>query len=360
MSPTSNKNNYTVSELIQEPSFRRVVKGSASPDEIKQWNRWMEVSEENRAAAKEAATEIAGFGFVSPKLPDVEKEWSRLSKKTVGKQKRRPNKENANSNGNHFLIWIFRVAAVLILGIFVGLGSYIYSNSDQKGTQVKEITEERTIRTGSGERKTIRFSNGSKIMLNSNTVITYNIGWLHNKTIRVELEGEAYFEANGDGPREQPVFAVHTPGGIIRDIGTKFLVTVAKGQSNIVLQDGRVEVSTVGQHQEYARISAQQGEMLEFRKSALLSRKAVNPTLYTSWATGYMTFEETTIKEFAGFVERRFDVDVKIANAELSAVTLEGAVYFKTLSELVQAVSEVTNVAVYQSKDLRTIYIGHE
>ena len=63
--------------------------------------------------------------------------------------------------------------------------------------------------------------------------------------------------------------------------------------------------------------------------------------------------------EIAGFVEKRFAVKVKVAGFKLSAATLDGAVYFRSLSELVQSVSEVTKVRVYQSKDRQTIYIGH-
>ena len=359
MSHTSHKNSYTVAELVHDASFRSMVKGTASSEEVSRWTGWMEASDKNRNIARKAATEIAGFDFVSPELPDVQKEWNRLAKDTACRQRKKPSKEHPNGNTNYFLTWVFRVAAVLILGIFVGLGSYIYSSSDQKGTQVKEITEDRTIRTGSDERKTITFSNGSKITVNSNSVITYTIGRLHSQPIRVDLEGEAYFEAKGDPSQEQPVFAVHTPGGVIRDIGTEFLVNTVNNQSSVILQEGKVEISMSGQNKEDSKFSARRGEMLKFNKSAILSRETVNPTFYTSWATGYMEFEETTMKEIAGFVEKRFAVKVKVAGSKLSATTLDGAVYFRSLSELVQSVSEVAQVPVYQSKDRQTIYIGY-
>src|SRR5699024_2982285 len=345
---------------MQEPSLRNMEQGMASSKEIKEWTHWMEASDKNRNIARKAATEIAGFGFIIPELPDVEKEWDRLNREFIGKKEKNKKNEAIHRRQDFFLRKTVLIAAVLILGIFVGLGSYIYADMQQKEPRVEQITEKRTIRTGSGEQKAIRFSNGSKIMLNSNSVITYSAGSLHNQTIRVVLEGEAYFTAGGEATQEQPVFAVHTPDGVIRDIGTKFLVTVAKDQSSVVLQEGKVEVSMSGQHKEDAKFSARRGEMLRFRNSALLSRKAVNPTFFTSWATGYMEFEKTTMKEFAGFVEKRFDVKVKIMGSKLSAATLDGAVYFRSLSELVQSVSEVAQVPVYQSKDCQTIYIGHK
>src|SRR5699024_1120543 len=213
--------------------------------------------------------------------------------------------------------------------------------------------------TDPGERKTITFSNGSKITVNSSSVITYSTSRLHSQPIKVVLEGEAYFEANGNGPREVPIFAVHTPGGVIRDTGTKFLVKTTSNQSSVVLQEGKVEVSPSGQNSGHGKLSARQGQMLELNKSALLSKKTVNPTFYTSRSTGFMDFEPTNLTVVAGVGRARDDVAGQIGESGLSALTSDGAVCFKTLPEVVQSVSEGTKTSVYQSKDRQSIYIGH-
>nr|WP_286670472.1 FecR domain-containing protein [Fodinibius salsisoli] len=235
----------------------------------------------------------------------------------------------------------------------------MYSNTDQI-TEVEQITQERTVKAGSGEQKTVKFSDGSKIVLNSNSSITYQVGLLHNQTVKVVLEGEAYFDAESDSSQKQPVFAVHTPDGIIRDIGTEFLVKVEENRSNVVLQEGKVEVNTKNKGPKDQKITMQKGEMLVFDKSSLISQTRVNATLYTSWATGYMEFSGTSIQEFAAFIEQRFEVDVRITNSEVASIALDGAVYFESLSGLVRTVSDVTNVRVYQSKDLQTVYIGNK
>jgi hypothetical protein len=86
----------------------------------------------------------------------------------------------------------------------------------------------------------------------------------------------------------------------------------------------------------------------------------VNPTLYSSWATQFVEFKQTGMMEFAEYVEELFGVKVKINNANLKSITIDGAIYFRSLEELVRSVSEVTGIPIYQFEDTKTVYIGHE
>lgn len=346
---------YTVQELIHNPSFRRMVKGMATGDDISRWNSWIEESDRNREKAKQAIAEIAGFEFDDPPQPDMKEEWHRLYNATIGKSD--PKVQHISRKGSS-LKWIYRIAAILILGGIVGMGFYVYSERDQVSTQVEQITQERTVRTDSGEQKTIRFSNGSKIVMNNNATITYSLGLLHNQTIEVTLEGEAYFDAKSNSAKTEPVFAIRTPDGIIRDIGTEFLVTVQDDRSRVVLQEGAVEVSTQESTNGAQRIAIQKGEMLEFNRTDIIKKQTVNATFYTSWATGSMQFDETTIQEFAGFVEQRFNVEVQVVDPELADIKIDGGIYFQSLGELVRSVSGIAKVPVYQSEDRKTVYIG--
>src|SRR5699024_4880340 len=160
--------------------------GTATDDEIRAWNKWIEENEDNREKAKEALSQIAGFAFKDPKQPDVEAEWKQLYKHTIGSPKI---KDRQDLKPGTAMKWVYRVAAILIIGAFVGIGVYQYSPNDNTLEQVEQITDRRTIKTGSGEQKTITFSDGSAITLNSNSTMTYAMGLLHAQTIEVTLEG---------------------------------------------------------------------------------------------------------------------------------------------------------------------------
>lgn len=353
------KENYTVEELIHNPSFRRMAKGTADSDEIREWDRWIEASEQHREKARRAMVEIAGFEFDAPHQPDIDKEWKRLYDSTVGKSGFASFKTYSKNSSS--LQWIYRVAAMLILGALIGLGVYLYAGSNNRAsTQVAQITRQKTITTGSGEQKTIKFSNGSKIVLNSNSAVKYTIAADRGATIDVLLEGEAYFDAEGGAHQKAPVFNVETPDGVVSDIGTKFLVLVQRDRSRVVLQEGEVYVSTKDQAAPNQRVSMKAGQMLEFNKSKILKKKNVNSTFYTSWATGFMRFNHTTIKEFAGFVEQRFDVNVEVVDSKLADIKIDGGVYYRSLEELVRSVTKVAGIPVYQSADRDTVYIGNK
>jgi ferric-dicitrate binding protein FerR (iron transport regulator) len=338
-----------------------MVMGAASSEEIEKWDNWIEENTRNREKANKAISEITGFHFSEPQLPDIEQEWAKLYSKTAGARRAHIHHRRKKEQR---LKWLFRVAAILLLSSLVGLGFYNFSEVDESLTHVEQLTEEKAITTAEGEQKTITFSNGSRIVLNSNSTLSYSLGLLRNQTIDVTLEGEAWFDVESDLSKEKPAFAVRTPDGIIRDIGTKFLVTVQQGQSRVVLQEGiveveRVQVNSDGLQKETEVFRVEKGEMVEFNRSDILRREHVNPTFYSAWATQFMQFDQTSLGEFADYVEQRFDVNVQIKDPDVKYISLDGAVYFRSLEELVRSVSEVAGIPVYRSEDRKMVHIGN-
>lgn len=354
---------FTVRELIEDPSFQRTVRGIATPEEVENWNRWIEASDKNRAIAKTALSDIVGFSFKSPVLPDVEKQWSRLYQKTSGKHglyKSHQQKKSSIKEG--VLRWIFRAVAVFLIVGLTSTGVFYFSDGQDSVAHLKHVIEKKTIITLADEQKTLSFSNGARIVLNSNSTLTYTLGVLHAQPIEVTLEGEAWFETAGGFDKEQPAFAIRTPDGIIRDIGTKFLVTIQEKKSRVVLQEGIVEVEPMNRapnaQDKISGFRIKKGEMVEFNRKNILKREQINPTLYTSWATGFMEFDQTGLEEFSQYVRDQFGVRVQLNDSDLMDITLDGTVYFRSLDELVRSVSEVTGIAVYRSADKQAVFIG--
>jgi ferric-dicitrate binding protein FerR (iron transport regulator) len=355
------KEKYSVQDLVGSSSFRRMVKGSASSDEIKMWSEWMEKSEDNRKIAKIAMSEIIGFEFIGPKITDKTHEWEKLKSVTI--EKKLTYRYRRETKGNR-LNWIVKIAAVFILASLIGIGVFYKNINENSFTALEQVVEKVTIETGEGENKVLSFSNGAKVVINANSRITYSEGLLQNQPIDIRLEGEAWFETEGGTSKNRQVFEVITPNGIIKNIGTKFLVTVKDEYSRVVLQEGEVEVLSIrtnenGQTGE-ERFRISEGEMAEFNSTNIIRLINVNPTLYSSWATQFVEFKQTGMMEFAEYVEELFGVKVKINNANLKSITIDGAIYFRSLEELVRSVSEVTGIPIYQFEDTKTVYIGHE
>ncbi len=350
-------NQYSVEQLIHNPSFRRTVYGTAGTDEIQKWNSWIESSNENREKARKAAAQISGFIFKNDSCIDVDDEWNRLQESI------RAEKDVDGTSPRKVrtpVQWIYRVAAALLMAGMVGAGVYFFSMSEQSPNQLEQITKFRTIETGPGERKTLEFSNGSKIEINSNTRLSSEISSVNHETIEVKLDGEAFFESGNNPSTVNPSFEVKTPDGIVRDIGTKFLVRVQNNHSEVILEEGSVDIRQMSVTDTTDIIKMKKGEMISFNGSYVKDRKIVNTTFHTSWATGFLQFDETPLISFAHYLEERFDVDVQILDPALKNNKLDGGIYFYSLAELVRSVSKVLEFPAKQSHDKQSVYFGNK
>lgn len=349
---------FSVKDLVNNSSFRRVVKGIASNDEIRFWDSWIEDNEANREKARQAKKEIVGKLFQHAEVPDIEGEWENLKKITVEKPKNITDlkvRSNHNFNGR----WKYYAAAIIILGAFIGISTYYYSPLESSSAHVEQIKKEKVIYAEAGEQKTISFSNGARIILNSNTTVKYSTEYSGNGSINVIVDGEAYFDTGNDGGKsEGSIFEVNTPDGIIKDIGTKFLVSVENDRSIVVLQEGKVLIESEKKPSNREDVLLTSGNLAEIKDSKVVLKRAVNTTFHTSWATGALKFDKTSIQEFADFIEKEFNVTVQLSDSKISEVKIDGGIYFRSVEELVRAVSDVTEIPVYQSADRNTIYIG--
>ncbi len=101
--------------------------------------------------------------------------------------------------------WVFSIAASLVL--FISLNYFFNANTTD-------------YKTSFGEQKTVALLDGSDVVLNANSIISFNPKQWKNKRI-VYLQGEAFFKVKKD---KKP-FEVKTQNGTIQVLGTRFNVT---------------------------------------------------------------------------------------------------------------------------------------
>lgn len=99
--------------------------------------------------------------------------------------------------------WLYSAAAVVLL--LIGF-SYVYLNADE------------TFETGFGEKITVQLPDGSEVLLNAKTTLSFNQNtWNSDRT--VSLNGEAYFKV-----QKGEKFTVATTSGTVEVLGTQFNV----------------------------------------------------------------------------------------------------------------------------------------
>jgi len=121
------------------------------------------------------------------------------------------------------LYWAYKIAATILIlfGIF-------YLLNPSKTTYKTEI----------GEKSTILLPDGSEVVLNSNTMVSYYTkDWDTDK--KVFLKGEGFFTV-----KKGSLFSVATNEGTIQVLGTQFNVNSQKNYLDIQCFEGKVKVKS--------------------------------------------------------------------------------------------------------------------
>lgn len=341
---------------MNSPSFKRWAEGTAEVAEARQWDRWISESEKNREKSREALARLSGFDIDEPALPDLDEEWRKVEGNLKSDTFRNSVKFPVKAGYQKSLTWFYRIAAVLLIGFFVGW--VVFPNYSPEEPQEAEQVVVETITSDFGEKKTINLSDGSTIVLAAGSEITYQEDWLSKPVKRLRLEGEAYFSIVPTEQVGQPKFVVETEDGDAAVWGTKFTVSTYGEGTQVVLEEGEVRVTVEGVSQSGEQgITMTPGQLVNFTKfSQDIAIREVNTLVYTSWASDKLVFDDTPVSHLINRIQRTYDVDVEVRNEEIMDRKLSGSVNFKDLDSLIRAVSEVLKIDI--SRTDRTVYIN--
>lgn len=348
---------YTKAELVANPSFIRWAEGEANKQEAEYWNRWVEEDEKNRELAKSAQQQITGVGLEDSALPDIKEEWKKVERDILARESNPalPNYQPARKRGGTLSVAI-KVAAVLLIGAFVGLAAYLYQ---QRTVSEKATVAIHSIQTGYGEQKTIRLSDGSKIILAAKSKISYREGWLKQPTQRVSLKGEAFFAIVPQKAKTHPKFIVETCDGTAAVWGTQFTVDTYGNRTRVVLQEGDVRVRVANDHSKKAEVMMQPGEMARFsRTKKNITVEKVNPRVYTSWTEQELFFDHTPLSVLTNRIERTYGMQVEVSDPRILQKKLTGSVDFRSLDGLTDAVAKLFDIRIERSGE--TLIINHK
>jgi len=154
-------------------------------------------------------------------------------------------------------------------------------------------------------------SDGTNIYLNAGTSIKYPIKFIKGLEREVFLKGEAYFDVaeNLAAP-----FTVHTNEVNVRVLGTEFNVSTYPEDDNIntVLVEGAVSIYEKGKVYEkenaYLLTPGYKAEWSKVEKNIAIEK--TDPSIYTGWIHGKLTFKNLPFKVIRKKLERRYNVTI--------------------------------------------------
>lgn len=221
--------------------------------------------------------------------------------------------------------WYVAIAASIVL--FVGMYGILGNDS------VSELSNY-------GEQRTIVLLDGSEVILNSKSEITYNAKqWGNNRELF--LDGEAYFKV-----KKGSKFTVNTNNGSVEVLGTQFNVNSKSDYFEVVCYEGKVSVSTGASKDGTVLKPNQNIRKINGNPIEKWQTKIKKP----SWVYGESTFKSVPIKYVIIAMEDHYNIKIDDSKID-DSVIYSGSFTHDNLKTALKTVFETLNMRYTEKND---------
>lgn len=341
----------------------KYLTGEITDQELKVLLEWVNANENNRKVFT-TLKNIWAVSYTSGKMTtgDIHREFERYRIRMD--QIKKPASEDGSAKKSGLTIgqYLLRIAAT-VLFLYGSLMTYLVLTRDH-------LTEYTEVRTRNGEKSQLVLADGTVIWINSDSYLRYPSN-VQSKNVKVELDGEAYFEVAKIKGRK---FTVEASGLNITALGTSFNVKSYKecGAVETTLEEGMVKITgnreglkmkkplimvpnqrvtiytetglavntasenTTGHTVEKNSIP---GKVVGNEAQNVVLQDETNTELYTSWKDGKLQFKKERFEVLAIKLERWYDVKIIIKNTEIKDWRYTGTFENETIEQALTALS---------------------
>jgi ferric-dicitrate binding protein FerR (iron transport regulator) len=234
---------------------------------------------------------------------------------------------------------LLRVAAAVVP---LGVGSFAFWYS-----------QDQQVRTAYGEIKTVDLPDGTQVVLNGNSTLTYQRGWGHS-TRQVWLRGECFFKVrhlNQDTAQVQPGerFIVHCRGLNVEVLGTTFNVNDRPGRVHVGLVTGKIRLTTALPNQAPTALTLAPGDYVEYAERRISApRRLAHPEHLTTWSQRQFVFTNGRLGDIMQTLQDTYGYQVAYANPETANLHIEGEINVAGVAALLETVSASLHVNISQ------------
>jgi ferric-dicitrate binding protein FerR (iron transport regulator) len=202
-----------------------------------------------------------------------------------------------------------------------------------------------TFNTNYGESKYITLKDGSELILNSKSQLSYNEDkWDENRLLK--LEGEAYFKV-----AKGKTFTVKTKNGNVQVLGTQFNVNSFEDFFDVLCYEGKVSVNTEKDNQ---ILNPNDGfRKVNGFKSESYSSKSAEPT----WINGETTYKSTPLYYVIKTFENTYNVEFNAKDIDTST-SISGVFPHDNIDIALMTVFETLDIT-FTKLDKRNIKLSY-
>ncbi|TDE14636.1 FecR family protein [Dyadobacter psychrotolerans] len=202
----------------------------------------------------------------------------------------------------------------------------------------REVVMYKTYQTAFGELKSFTLDDSSQVVLNANSSLKVPRWGFGKSTRHVFLEGEAEFSVKHT--IDHQYFKVHTADkSLITVLGTEFVVYTRKQRTNVVLNKGKVQLSSYAKEKP---LTMRPGDRATVESNGQIKVQQLSKTELieqTAWKEHRFVFDDTPLKEVAVKIREVFGVVVRINDKNLAMRTATGSFPAKNAEELLTSMS---------------------
>jgi transmembrane sensor len=194
-----------------------------------------------------------------------------------------------------------------------------------------------TYSTALGEQRTEQLPDGTRVTLNTETVLQVRYGQGRREVVL--QHGEAMFDVVHDSTRS---FVVTAGDGSVTDLGTRFAIRDDSGTAIVTLLQGRVEIAARDERKQLTP-----GEQARYGARIVgISVRKVDPAAVTAWLHGRLDFNGMPLALAIADANRYCAVKLRLGDPKLADMAVGGSFRAGDNAAIAAALSAVFPVRV--------------
>lgn len=198
--------------------------------------------------------------------------------------------------------WV--IAASVLLPIFMISSGYLFWK--------QQIFSEQAVvfATGPRERASVILPDGSKALLNENSLLTYSPSLFSSKKRTIDFDGEAYFEIAKD-PNHP--FEIQGDRNNVSVFGTKFNLLSRKKELEVILalEEGSVQLTATESSQQ-VNMHPKQRAILDKETGVIRLEEVEDIDRVSAWKQNELIFHNTPLRDVLNQLENTYDVTITV------------------------------------------------
>lgn len=315
----------------------KYLSGESNNEETIRIQRWIKSSNKNKILIENIQSDWNKINLAkNMKKVDVDNAWENVRHRILQEEPEVITMRELK-HGKKAKIYQYRtlqIAASIL--IFIGISFGIYKIFSDSG-----FADNTIIKSGSDNTSSLILPDGSKVYLNSNTIIKYPEQFGKDSR-NIYLKGEAYFEVIGNTAKP---FIVNTNNAVIKVLGTSFNINTktANNKVEVFVESGNVQLSQKSNNDN--RILIEPGYIGALSRNILIKSKN-NDINYLAWKTKYLIFRDTKLKIVAEKIESVYNTNIQFNKKQIADCPLTATFNNAPLDSVLNVIEGTFNLEI--------------